>query len=177
MGRDKALLVYAGEPQVIRAARLLADFCAQVLVSVRPEQAREGIYAGFDLVVDDPAVAGPAAGLMAAWRRAPEAPLLVLAVDLPRVDAPLVRLLLEARDPTRFATVFTHSDGTLEPLCAVWEPAAREIVGERARNGDVSLRRVLEGAAIRRVEPPDPARIRSVNTPGDEAALRERGDL
>ena len=117
MGRDKALLVYAGEPQVIRATRLLAGFCAQVLVSVRPEQARESLFAGLDLVVDDPAASvGPAAGLMAAWRRAPQAALLVLAVDLPRVDASFVRLLLEARDSTRFATAFTHSDGTVEPL-------------------------------------------------------------
>jgi molybdopterin-guanine dinucleotide biosynthesis protein A len=177
MGADKALLVYAGEPQIVRAVRLLAGFCERVLVAVRPDRAADPRYAGFELVIDDPGDAGPAAGLLAAWRALPGAALLVLAVDLPLVDAPLVQRLLAARAAQRVATAFAHPDGTLEPLCTIWEPSAHEIVRAAARNSSVSLRKVLEAEAVGRVELRDAARLRSVNTPEDYASFRSQLDL
>jgi molybdopterin-guanine dinucleotide biosynthesis protein A len=172
MGRDKALLVVDGQTQLARAAQLLAEVCGSALVAVRAEQAQAPAYAPFDLVVDEPEVGGPAAGLLAAWRRAPDDALLVLAVDLPRVDAPLLRRLIEARGSAAIATAYAHADGTLEPLCTVWEPAAREILRASAQNSSVSLRRVLESSAVCRLLPPEPDVIRSVNTPDDFAVLR-----
>lgn len=177
MGRDKALLVYDGEPQIVRAHRLLSSVCESVLVSVRREQAGEAPYERFELAVDEAADAGPAAGLLAAWRRAPGAALLVLAVDLPCVDEATLRSLLESRDRAASATAFQHPDGTLEPLCTLWEPAALEILRARAQNRSVSLRRVLEGTAVRRLTPPDPRSIVSVNSPADYAALRDARQL
>jgi molybdopterin-guanine dinucleotide biosynthesis protein A len=181
MGHDKALLVYDGEPQLVRAERVLASVCARVLVSVRPDQVallgRSGLRprsssSDFDLVVDELDDAGPVAGLLAAWQRVPNSALLVLAVDLPLVDVHVLHLLLEARDPSGLATAFEHPDGTLEPLCTVWEPAAQPILRARARNSNVSLRRVLESSTVKRIKPLDAACIRSVNTPDDDAELR-----
>jgi len=184
MGRDKALLSYDGEPQLVRAQRLLASLCTRVLVSVRSDQIdvlrRSELRSRFpalELVIDDPEDAGPVAGLLAAWHQAPSAALLVLAVDLPLVDESLLRLLLEARDPGALATAFEHPDGTLEPLCTVWEPAAEPILRARARNSNVSLRRVLESSTVKRIRPPDPAAIQSVNTPDDDAELRGLTEL
>jgi molybdopterin-guanine dinucleotide biosynthesis protein A len=185
MGRDKALLVYAGETQLARAERLLARVCAHVLVSVRPDQVAtlrgrselRSRFPALELVIDDHEDAGPVAGLLAAWRQAPGAALLVLAVDLPLVDESLLRVLLEARDPSALATAFEHPDGTLEPLCTVWEPAAEPILRARARNSNVSLRRVLESSTVKRIKPPDPAVIQSVNTPDDDAELRGLTEL
>lgn len=177
MGRDKALLVAGGEPLLARAARVLGGVCGRVLVAVRAEQAELPEYAGFELVVDDRRDAGPAAGLLAAWRAAPGSALLVLAVDMPLVDAPLLGLLVDARDPALLATAFEHADGTLEPLCAIWEPAADRRLRTRARNSRFSLRKVLESSPIRRVKPPDPACLQSVNTAVDWAALRGRREL
>ena len=180
MGRDKALLEYAGEPQVVRGHRLLSAVCSRVLVSVRPDQAARMPVSERDLVVDEDDDAGPAAGLLAAWRRVPSSPLLVLAVDMPRVDMPTLQCLLEARDANALATAFEHADGTLEPLCTLWEPAAFEIVraarerAARTRNRGVSLRRVLEESMVRRVAPPCPDCLRSINLPEEYAAV---GDL
>jgi molybdenum cofactor guanylyltransferase len=171
MGRDKALLVIGGESLLARAGRVLASICGSVLVSVRTDQAQTPPYADCDVVVDAPGVGGPAAGLLAAWRCSPAAALLVLAVDLPRVDAPLLRLLLDARDPAALATAFEHPDGTPEPLCTIWEPAAHSILRAGAQNSNVSLRRVLESSTVRRIRPPEPERLRSVNTPADRAEL------
>jgi molybdenum cofactor guanylyltransferase len=177
MGRDKALLEYGSEPQILRAERALASVCARVLVSVRSDQAALAPYSRFELVVDDREDEGPVAGLLAGWQQAPGSALLVLAVDLPLVDAHVLRLLLEARDPSALATAFEHPDGTLEPLCTVWEPAAEPILRARARNSNVSLRRVLESSTVKRVRPPDPVVIRSVNTPDDDAELRGMTEL
>jgi molybdopterin-guanine dinucleotide biosynthesis protein A len=177
MGRDKALLVMNRETQLARAARVLAEICGGVLVAVRAEQAETSAYPSFDLVADESGVGGPAAGLLGAWRRVPEDALLVLAVDMPQVDAPLLRRLIESRNAGSVATAFVHADGTLEPLCTIWEPAAQAILRERARNSNVSLRSVLESSTVCRVVPPVPASIRSVNTPQDYAALRRRNEV
>jgi molybdopterin-guanine dinucleotide biosynthesis protein A len=177
MGRDKGLLIHDGETLIARMTRALASACSCVLVSVRPEQARMLPYSTFDLVLDDPEDRGPVAGLLAAWARVPGSGLLVVAVDMPLVDERLLRCLLRARAPDRIATAFEHADGTLEPLCTIWEPAAQPILRSRARNSNASLRRVLESSTIVCVTPPDPASIRSVNTPQEYAALRGRADL
>lgn len=177
MGRDKGALEYAGEPQVLRASRLLGRFCPRVLVSIRPEQARSRCYRGLARVEDEGRLAGPAAGLLAAWRREPAAALLALAVDLPLVDAALVAALVAARDPARLATAFRHPDGTIEPLCAIWEPAARAELCRRAEHASPSLRRLLEDTGVGLLQAAEPERLRSVNTPEDyarAAALLER---
>jgi molybdopterin-guanine dinucleotide biosynthesis protein A len=177
MGTDKALLVYAGERQIERAVRLLGRFCARVLVSVRADQASDPAFAARELVVDDPADSGPGAGLLAAWQAAPEAALLVIATDLPLVDEQLLETLVAARNPRTLATAFAHADGTLEPLCTIWEPAALPRLRAHAQIEPVSLRKVLEEAKISGLAPPDSASLRSVNTPDDYARLRSRLDL
>jgi molybdopterin-guanine dinucleotide biosynthesis protein A len=177
MGQDKAALVYAGDPQIERAHRALAAVCAGVLVSVRADQADNDLYKRFALVVDRGAARGPAAGLLAAWRQARGAALLVLAVDLPLVDAAVLRRLIGARDPRAHATAFVHADGTLEPLCTIWEPAAHAIVRARAQKSHLSLRTVLEETAIRRVPLEDSASLQSVNTFADYARLRSGLEL
>jgi molybdopterin-guanine dinucleotide biosynthesis protein A len=177
MGTDKARLIYAGEPQIVRAHRVLAELCSRVLVSVRADQVDEDLYAPFELVADLGAAGGPAAGLLAAWRHARSSALLVLAVDLPLVDAVVLRRLIAARDPRAHATAFVHADGTVEPLCTIWEPAAHAIVRARAQKSRLSLRTVLEAEAIRRVPLEDSDCLQSVNTPADYARLRLRLDL
>ena len=171
MGADKALLEYGGEPQVAQALRLLAGICGQALVSVRPDQAAQADFARFPQVVDGPGSGGPAAGLLAAWARSADVALLVLAVDLPLVEAADLSRLVAARRPERLATAFRHADGTPEPLCAIWEPAAREPIA-RGRHGgrSPSLRRLLEAGPAELVAAPDPARLRSVNTPEEYRA-------
>lgn len=166
MGRDKARLTLAGEPLVVRAARRLEPFAARVLVSVRdPVQPLPAAAAAWPRVVDAAGEAGPAAGLFAAWRQAPESALLVLAADMPRVDAALLEALIAARDAAAIATAYRHADGTPEPLCAIWEPRACELLRNRLSAGSVSLRRALLEAGARLLEAAAPECLASVNSP------------
>jgi molybdopterin-guanine dinucleotide biosynthesis protein A len=165
MGRDKAQLRYhRDEPQVRHAFDLLAAVAAGAYVSVRKAQADAGLYATFPLIIDDGTMRGPAAGLLAAWSHAPQVAWLVLATDLPFVSAALVADLLAGRDVSTLATAFRHRDGTPEPLCTIWEPAARPILLGRVGSGDSSLRRLLVDGPVKMLDASDPDLLRSVDS-------------
>lgn len=155
MGRDKALLVIDGETLAARAARRLGGVCAEVIVA----DAGRGALPGHVSVADGPG-RGPAAGILGAAAARPGHPLLVLAVDLPRVPVPL--LLELARQG--FDLALPRWTGGIEPLCAFYAPAALAILGERVARGRLDLHsladepglrvRWLEEAEIRRLGEP-----------------------
>jgi molybdenum cofactor guanylyltransferase len=170
LGRDKGLLDYHGVPQARWAYDRLARLSERVYVSVRADQADKAPYAELPLIVDVGASDGPASGLSSAWAAHSGVAWLVLAADMPLVSATVLADLVAARDPSALATAFRHADGTIEPLCAVWEPAAAALIGPDRQGG--SLRRVLQGAPVRLLDIGDPAQLRSVNTPQDDSAAR-----
>jgi molybdenum cofactor guanylyltransferase len=173
MGRDKAQLRYhRDEPQVRHAFDLLKAVAAVAYVSVRKDQADAPLYAPFPLIIDDGTIRGPAAGLLAAWSHSPQVAWLVLAADLPFVTAALVADLLAGRDASKLATAFRHRDGTPEPLCTVWEPAARPTLLERVGAGDSSLRRVLANGPAKLIDAADPDLLQSVDSEHQYEAAR-----
>jgi molybdopterin-guanine dinucleotide biosynthesis protein A len=167
MGSDKGGLVFQGQALVSRAMMTLRPFVESVHVSVRRAQSFRAPYGGLPMLVDAEGVAGPAAGLLAAWEAHPAASLLVLAVDMPLVDPATLAHLVKHRISARLATAYRHPDGTPEPLCAIWEARAATALRGAA---DPSLRRILETSDVAWLEPPDPSRLVSLNTPEAFAA-------
>ena len=176
MGRDKGAIRLGGEPQVIGAWRLLCGVCDPVYVSINAAQRDIAPYADLPVIVDSGATHGPAAGLLAAWERFADVAWLVLAVDLPRVGPRVLEPLIDARDSRCAATVLRHADGTLEPLCTIWEPAARLALATEVAAGGNSLRRVLERSRIAVLDLVEPGVLASVNTPDQLAAFRAAHD-
>lgn len=172
MGRDKAALVYRGEPLVLRAWRLLDSVCGEAHVSTNASRAGEAPYRELPLILDSGDYAGPAAGLLAAWGAQPNTAWLALAVDMPLVDRSLLAVLVEGRDPAALATCFRHDDGTLEPLCAIWEPAARVPLAAEFAAGRRSPRHFLMTHPTAVLQPPDPRRLAGANDPASWSALR-----
>ncbi|HMB73614.1 MAG TPA: NTP transferase domain-containing protein [Gammaproteobacteria bacterium] len=174
MGEDKGSQSYAGSgvPAVRLAIARLEAVCARVFVSINAEQRDDPVYARLTTIVDSQPDRGPAAGLAAAFDAAPESAWLVLAVDMPLVSIELLRNLVAQRDPSRIATVQRHADGTLEPLCAIWEPHAREPVAHELAHGRDSLRAVAHGHAAAIAGLPQPERLRNANTPAERELLR-----
>lgn len=167
MGSDKGRLVVGGQTQVERCVKLLEPFCESVVVSVHRDQACLVPYDGFQLVVDNEDIEGPAAGLLAAWSRFPDTALLVLAVDMLLVNAGTLQMLVGRRDAASLATAFRPADGVFEPLCTIWEPAAWSVLVAKSsgRRRSPSLRRLLGEAKVNRLVPHDPAQLASANTP------------
>ncbi len=129
MQRDKATLEYAGEPQLARAARLLQPLVAKTFVSVRAGQELDAQRSAFQPIVDRLPDLGPLGGIHAALHTHPDAAWLVLACDLPFLDAATLQQLIAARVPQKLATAYrSRFDGMPEPLCAIWEPASRSII-------------------------------------------------
>jgi len=167
MGSDKGGLDYHGVPQAVWLWRQLDEVCERAYVSVNAGQQFCAPYVDLPMITDEITPVGPATGLVSAWTAFPRAAWLVVAVDMPFLDLATLRGLITGRCPTGLATVFQHPDGTLEPLCAIWEAAARPALAERIRAGDASLRRCLEEGQVRTLKPPTRQALRSVNSPAE----------
>lgn len=171
MGRDKAALRIGGRTQLERAMALLAPHVERAFVSVRPDQRDDPLRAGFDQIADTRANLGPTAGILAAQERFPDSAWLVLACDLPLLDATTLACLLHARAPERAATAFRSShDGLPEPLCAVYEPASRPHLLAYVEAGRQCPRRFLMGVDVRLIDEPDPRALDNANTPEEHAS-------
>jgi len=166
MGRDKAALLYGGVTQLERAMALLSAHVEHAYVSVRADQKAEALRARFAQIPDLRENLGPIAGLLAAQRRHPDAAWLVLACDLPLLDAATLNHLVRARAPAKTATAYRSShDGLPEPLCAIWEPRSHEPLSTYVAGGRQCPRRFLLGADTELIDEPNPEALDNVNTP------------
>lgn len=173
MGTDKAALAYHGKPQTRRGLDLLAPFCAQAFVSCRAEQAGDAAFAGLPQVHDTFLGLGPLGGILSALRAHPGAAFLVIACDLPFLDAATLEALVRGRDPLRVATAFSGpQDGLPEPLCAVYEPRAYARALQLLGQGVDCPRKLILNSSATLLTPPDARALRNVNDPGEfRAAL------
>ncbi len=166
MQRDKAAIEYRpGETQLDAAVKLLAARVRRVFVSVRADQAAEPTRSRHARIVDRGDIEGPIAGISAALEQHPGEAWLVLACDLPFLDGATLDSLIAARDAARVATAFrsTH-DGLPEPLCAIYEPRARDAIAAFLETGKNCPRKFLIGSDARLIEQPNPRALDNVNT-------------
>ncbi|TAM61744.1 MAG: molybdenum cofactor guanylyltransferase [Rhodanobacter sp.] len=165
MQRDKAQLVYAGEPQLLRAWHLLEAVTERAFVSVRDSQRQDSLRAGLPQIVDSYDAIGPAAGILSAQQAYPHVAWLVIACDLPLLAESTLRQLIDARDPASDATAFSSRfDGLPEPLCALWEPSSQMLLRQRVEAGSCCPRKTLMQARTTLLAAPGNA-LDNINTP------------
>lgn len=165
MQRDKAAIEYHGQSQLQWTFHLLSHVCAATFVSVRPDQREDPTRAGLPQIVDRLPGIGPIAGISAALQAHPKAAWLVVACDLPFLNEQTLRDLVARRDPGKLATAYRSShDGLPEPLCAIWEPAAREPVLAYVAAGKQCPRKFLINADTLLLDLPNPNALDNVNT-------------
>jgi molybdopterin-guanine dinucleotide biosynthesis protein A len=169
MGYDKADIVVDGERLADRAARVLASVCDPVL-EVGPGRS------ALDAVVDDELRAGPLAALVtgasALSERGYDGAVLLLGVDLPFVEAPLLELLV--RHPS-VDTVVPMGGGMRQSCCTRYAPGALSTGAELVANGERALHALLSVVPVvevvetewRAVAPADA--FADVDTPEDLA--------
>lgn len=174
MREDKAALTIRRRPQLELAFELLAPFVSRTWVSVREDQRGDPLRAAFPQIVDGPGAEGPIAGIIAAQAAHPEATWLVVACDLPLLDATTLSRLLAGRDSGRLATAFRSAgDGLPEPLCAIYEPASREAILHFVAGGISCPRKFLIGHDVALLAPASPSALANANTPEELAAVRQ----
>ena len=124
MGTDKGLIEYHRKPQREHLYHLLSEVCENTFISLRAEQEKETPY-GFATIADEDNFRGPFNGILSAHNFDRKSAWLVLACDLPLIDLPALKELIESRNPDKYATAFANEEDPLpEPLCAIWEPFA-----------------------------------------------------
>jgi len=164
MGRDKASIAYYGTPQWQAVAALLRACGAEPFWSCSAVQADEwklGDRAVLDLVPGH----GPASGLHAAFSRGDAAAWLVIGCDYPRLQEEDLRHLVHARSAGIDAVAYlNHETNEIDPMIALWEPAAQQQFLRAFANGKYSARRILQSCALRVIEPRAPHVLDNRNT-------------
>jgi molybdopterin-guanine dinucleotide biosynthesis protein A len=165
MRTDKATLQYHGQPQLRWAFDLVSKVCAASFVSVRPDQRDDAARGSYPQIVDRQPGIGPIAGISAALAEHPKAAWLVLACDLPFLTEHTLQHLILHRDPHKIATAYRSAhDGLPEPLCAIWEPAAREPVLAYIASGKQCPRKFLINSDTALLDLPERQALDNVNT-------------
>lgn len=168
MGSDKALLARDGHSQLAHTVDLLERFTAKAFVSTRKDQADEPERARFAQIIDRYDDLGPIAGILSAMAAHPAAAWLVLACDLPNVDALTLETLINGRDTASPFTAYRSSHNDLpEPLCAIFEPAARKVIDSFVAKNITCPRKMMIRSGAHLLTQPNASALDNINTPED----------
>jgi len=155
---DKALATVGGTPMLVRAVRTVAAATGRrPIVAVATAEGQRayadalddaGVDAAF--VRDDPALAGPVAGIASAVSETSAEWLLICACDLPLVTEDVIDWLGDDRMDDVDAVV-PAVDGKLQPLCGVYRRTAlRRAVDAVAAGERNSVRALLDRLDVHR---------------------------
>ena len=149
LGAPKSELLVDGERLADRAARVLSQVCdpavevgrgASALACVREEPAGSGPLAAF------------AAGVTAIRSSGARGAVLVLAVDLPFVDVPLLEWLAH-NEPA--GTLVPTVAGRAQSLCARYAPDALDHANDVLATGERSMHALLDRLDVRYADESD----------------------
>lgn len=170
MGTDKSRIKWHGIEHRCYLANMLRSLSYDSFISCRSDQEATPEYPA---IIDRYAEMGPYGALLTAFEFEPATAWLVLACDLPLLDSETIAYLISERDDQKIATAYENpDDGLPEPLLAIWEPRAVEML-EKNRNNK-SLRRVLTANDIKMIAPKNKQALFNVNTPEEMEEVMRR---
>jgi molybdopterin-guanine dinucleotide biosynthesis protein B len=178
MGADKADMHLGGRAVLAHLAEVLAGRVEEVWIVGRPATG-DHLPRCLRWHLDLRRGCGPLGGILTAGRVAAATrrrAVLAVACDMPALTGEAVDLLLAGRQPQRAASALRDpSSRRLEPLAAVYEPAAMDAIERALEKGELSAGELLASLGASGVEvPPETAdQLRSVNTPEDLARIEE----
>jgi molybdopterin-guanine dinucleotide biosynthesis protein A len=175
MGGDKAIVELEGRALVHYPLEALHEVCDEVVVVAKRDTILPPLSGVADLWIEPDEPRHPLLGVGHALRLAASRSVLVVAVDLPLMDAATLRAIMEA-EPSAPATVAVpRVHGRLQPLCALYTPAA--LPGLASFDADARATEVVEALGVREVEGLDETAFYNVNAPEDllQASVLVRG--
>ena len=181
MRTDKANLLWP--PRLAESHRPrqvpLWEWQMEILRALQPSELlisgpANGAYAGCGVRIlpDQPAGMGPLGGIVTALSQAAFDRVVVLAVDMPNMQSPFLRGLLEEA----FALgqgIFPRQNGRFEPLAAVYGKDLLDLALSQLATGEASLQRFLERCVVsgrakaRELIGSEPALYANLNSPTD----------
>ncbi len=173
MGTDKSVMDWHGKEQRYYIADLLQEYCDDVFISCRGEQQQE-IDERYKTIVDSVDGKGPMAGILSAFEQYNNVAWLVVACDLPLVNAETLQELIAARDVSKTATTYKSPyDGLPEPLITIWEPKSKMVLEEFKGKGYNCPRKALINSNTLIIDVPDEHALMNANTPEDAEKVKQ----
>ena len=149
MGQDKAQLEIAGEPLILRTARLVKAVSSYDAVIIG-SGAR--YLCDLDVVPDDWPGKGPLGGIATALRRSTADWNLILACDLPYLTQEWLAHLIERGRASSADALIPMNDRGAEPLCAMYHRRAAAQIRAALERGTRKVNEGLAGLRIERLE-------------------------
>jgi len=172
LGYDKSKISWHGNEQRYHIANMLSALCQQVFISCRAEQEHE-INPTYKTLPDTFTGLGPYGAILSALREHPSMAWLVLACDLPLLDAETLQYLIQNRDVSKMATTFESPHDTLpEPLITIWEPKSYPVLLSFLSQGNSCPRKALINNDVKIIKAIDPDALINVNTPADSEKVK-----
>ena len=163
MGKDKSQLVYFADPHELHLAKICQELGLETFISKRDTEG-DSLY-GFPVLRDRFIELGPFGAICSALLTDPDAAWLVIACDMPFLDAATLRQLIEHRSPAHFATAIKSAAKDFpEPLVAIYEPKAYARLLAMLAQGVTCARKFLINSDIRILELMDDLPLSNVNT-------------
>ncbi len=169
MGRDKALLVLDGGTLLERIAGEVRRAAGSVTVIGQP--ARYGLL-GLPCVADLVEGCGPLGGLYTALSTTTATWNLVVACDMPRVDAGLFAMLFDAAGNCGRLALVPTTGGGFQPLCAVYHRDLLPAVSAAVAKKSLKMHDFVSTIDAYPFHAPDPTVFSNVNTPEEWAEVR-----
>lgn len=165
MGRDKALLSYRGGRLLEHVAGVLSEVLP-AHVAIVGDPSRYGCI-GYPVLSDRIAGCGPLGGIHTALSVSPTDWNLVVACDMPNLEAAVLRTLVARamRSKTDCVTACGPS-GDPEPLCAVYHRRCLPVLERAIRDKRLKMRNLLSELKTEPF-PVDAAMLANLNTPAE----------
>jgi molybdenum cofactor guanylyltransferase len=169
MGRDKAMIEISGEALLSRAARVVSQAADTVVIVGSPDRHSQF---GYPVIEDLRRGQGPLAGIEAAllspyaeeWN-------LIVACDMPNLDADLLaRLVKEAHEGCPDC-VRAYTARGIEPLCAVYNRRVGGVARRALDAGQRKIRDAFAGLQTIHLWVDNESAVANVNTPADWRAV------
>jgi molybdopterin-guanine dinucleotide biosynthesis protein A len=166
MGYDKGAVNWYGKEQRYHMADLLKKHCAEVYISCRDAEQQKEIDVEYLSLPDTFTGLGPYGAILSALREQPDRAWLVIACDLPLVDANVLQYLVDNRNTATIATAYQSDYKDFpEPLITIYEPKSYPTLLQYLAQGYSCPRKVLINSDITLLQSPEPDALANVNTP------------
>jgi len=177
MGFNKALIDVDGRPIISILIDQVRQLTNRVVISSNDDSSYRFLH--FPVVPDRFAGCGPLAGLHAAMRSNDCSLYIVLACDLPNLQARLLRSLISLAEGFDAAIPRTN-DGIAHPLCAVYRRTCLPVIEKALERGSNKFIETFldDSLSVRWIGPDEgvygAADLANINTPEDLQKLRRR---
>lgn len=172
MGQDKGSMVIHQKSQREHVLEMISPLVDEAFISCRADQLEE--IGHLPVITDRLLDMGPMGAIISAFMVDPNAAWLVLACDLPKLDREFIQLLIDQRDPWKFATAYESPfNGFPEPLVAIWEPKSYPRLMSFLALGHSCPRKMLINSDVNTIQTNTPEKLANVNTPEELKALAD----